>query len=282
MIDMTNFFYANKTFESELLTHVAPMKEGETISVLAQSFLIPDIFRIVRHYGTHKEKPVEVFFQTINGEKVVKITRVSSLDINRSIGKLQVGESHTFKAPSDTQKRSIRNYAQKWTKMDAECTFCCCQDGDDMIVKRVEGKDIGPGRKDAYPEIDALEIGESYVFDLPRSQHYLIRLACTQKNKTLDVRYSANAVPEGIRVTRLPATYEERLMYSGTIQKPLRHSRWQLERLDTELRIVLTDVDPTEYATLRSSCAQKSLRTGWKIKCSIDRATGTATVTRCG
>ena len=207
---------------------------------------------------------------------------------------MKVGEFHRY---HKSDEKYLKSYCGRLSRNSTDRYWVCRQDNDDIAVFCLNAAVEAPTPRRStlrfsdnpdFPnvdeQLDVLKIGESCVFNLPWKDFSIVRGICRSRSRNLDLRYTCKEVTEGLRVTRLPATYEERLAYADMrdAKKTARESKWGLSRLENEIRLKFQDLAPEDQHRLRLSCAQKSLRTGWKIKCSIDRATGTATVTRCG
>lgn len=210
------------------------------------------------------------------------------------IGEMKVGE---FRSYDKADENYLKSFCGRLSRNSIDRYWVCRPDHDGIAVFCLNANVEAPRssfRSTVYAvenpdfpnvdkELDALKIGEFCVFNIPWKEFSIVKGICRSRSRNLDLRYTCKEVTEGLRVTRLPATYEERLAYADmrNANKTARESKWGLSRLESELKLTFHDLEHEDQHRLRLSCAQKSLRTGWKIKCSIDRATKTATVTRC-
>ena len=132
-----------------------------------------------------------------------------------------------------------------------------------ITAKRIDA-DLRPS---LYPELDALKVGESHLFDLPPPMHQRIRLAASNRTRMGKARLTCAREGDGIRVTRLPMTEDER-QACGTIDAVTRTSRWGLEQLATtrELRF---DIARADQQKLRMAAHKIGVKRSWKIRCRI-------------
>jgi len=115
-----------------------------------------------------------------------------------------------------------------------------------------------------YPDIDALEVGQSKLFELSSVFHQKIRQAVAYRSAAGKVRFSCTRDGEFIRVTRLPMTSAEAVA-CGPIQSPAKATKYNLERLASsrELRF---DVPRAEQSKLRLAVHRQIIKTGWTIR----------------
>jgi len=132
-----------------------------------------------------------------------------------------------------------------------------------ITARRIEA-DVKPS---VYPELDALKVGQSHLFDLPPAMHQRIRLAASNRSRMGSVRLTCSRDGDGIRVTRLPMTDEERQACTN-IDAVTRTSRWGLERLQTE-REMRFDIDRRDHQKLRMAAHQFNVKRDWRIRCRI-------------
>lgn len=118
-----------------------------------------------------------------------------------------------------------------------------------------------------YPELDALAIGGSHLYQLPATMHQRVRQAASFINKGGKVRLACTVEGGHIRVTRLPMTEAEALA-CPPIKLPARATRWGLDRLATEPSLVF-EIEPRDQHKLRLACTSKAKATGWTIRCRI-------------
>lgn len=181
------------------------------------------------------------------------------IKIRRAIVRLAVGDSTRIviagMSPAEVLAE-VRTYSrQRRTPVDAKLT------DDGVDVTRIEAAQ----RLNIYPEIDALELGQSHHFELPIAMHARIRQAASNRGRTHGVAYMCQRQGQGITVTRIPATPEERA--SGVeIDVPQRKTKWGLERLETEPRLQF-ELSAEDQMRLRLSVSRKAAITGWRIRC---------------
>lgn len=185
----------------------------------------------------------------------------NELNIRRAIIQMAVGETQTLPIgdtpPADAARLAIAFARNHKTPITADMT------PDGMRITRVESWP----RSSMYPELDALAVGESRLFDLPQAFHQRIRQAATVRNKTGEVRLSCAREGSGLRVTRLPLTEDEHAQ-CGPIQAPARPSKYELERLATMREIRFT-VAARDQHKLRLAVSHKAKSTGWPLRCRL-------------
>lgn len=105
-----------------------------------------------------------------------------------------------------------------------------------------------------YAPMDALQVGESYLFDIPPAQFTRVRMSASVRNRSGNVLFSCSAEPGGIRVTRHELGSETK-----------RTSKWGLDRLETEPRITVTLDEPKQRQALSVAVHAFSIRRGWRL-----------------
>ncbi len=116
-----------------------------------------------------------------------------------------------------------------------------------------------------YPELDALEVGQFHVFDLPVALHQRIRLAASNRQRQGRGAFTCSREGDKLRVTRLPATDAERAA-CGPLQVPARVTKYDLERLGATRELRFT-VPRADEAKLRLAAHRQGIKTGWSIRC---------------
>ena len=184
-----------------------------------------------------------------------------ALEVRKTILALAVGKSSTSPTwgypPSD-----VEAYARKFAKARG-VHITTQQTPPGLVITRVSE----PQRASAYPELEALAVGDSHLFELPREMHQRIRQVATLRNRTGAVRLSCSAEAAGIRVTRLPLTDDEKAA-CAPIQAPARPTKYDLGRLATEPRLTFA-IPASEQHRLRLACSQKAKAMGWAIRCRL-------------
>lgn len=135
---------------------------------------------------------------------------------------------------------------------------------DGVTAKRLEAIPRGS----LYPEIDALTVGQSHTFKLPRSQHQRIRLMAANRNRLGLVRLACNADADGnLCVTRLPVTNAEAAT-CPPLATPERPTTYDLQRLAkvAELRFAIARAD---HVKLRTAASREAVKRGWTIRCRL-------------
>lgn len=186
----------------------------------------------------------------------------SIMKIRRALLHLPIGESVTVQvvdASTDRAQLDVMKFAKgRGLKVKIEVN------DDRVTVQRLD-----PSTKPAspYPQIDALQVGQSHLFELPPAAHQRLRLMATARNRTGTVLLTCNVEPGGLRVTRLPMTDAE-AQTAGPIEIPRRASKYGLERLQTEalLRFELT---AAEQMQLRTSVHAYGRRHSLPLTCRV-------------
>lgn len=106
----------------------------------------------------------------------------------------------------------------------------------------------------SYDPIDALQVGESCLFEIPPALYSRVRVATGRRNAMGDVRLSCSSEAAGIRVTRHELG-----------KKPRRATRWGLERLETEKQITVTVADFSQRKALSAAVYAMSRCHFWKL-----------------
>jgi len=119
----------------------------------------------------------------------------------------------------------------------------------------------------AYPEMDALKIGDSHLYDLPPPAHQRIRLAASIRGRQGRGMFTCTREGDAIRVTRLPATDAER-QACGPAVVPARVTKYDLERL-AGVRELRFQVPRAEESRLRMAAHRQAVKTGWPIRCRL-------------
>lgn len=183
------------------------------------------------------------------------------LNIRRAIMRLAVNESKTVKPTSitceDFKAEAIRYAKVKRIGLDVKI------EGDKVTMTRL----IEIQKQSLYPEIDALEVGQSHRFEMGPTLHQRIRLAASNRTRQGLMRLTCTREGDAIRVTRLPMNSEEAAA-CGAVVVAERATRWGMERLATtrELRF---DVPRKDHGSLRLAATRKAMMTGWTIRCRI-------------
>lgn len=136
------------------------------------------------------------------------------------------------------------------------------EDGPHLIIK-VTGKLASSAK---YGEVDALEIGQSHLFEVDPTEHQLIRSSMAYRTNKSGRRFSCVAEDGGLRVTRLPGNDAERSQHpylAGTGRRP---SKYGLERLLTESSIVL-NVPKAEHERVRVAAYRAGVLSGVTLTC---------------
>jgi Fe2+ transport system protein FeoA len=181
------------------------------------------------------------------------------LKIRRKIMSMGLGESATLQIPGvapqeiEAQARAFARTKKRPISVEITPTG--------VVLTRIEAEP----KASTYPEIDALEVGGSHLFEVPSPFHQRIRLAASNRNRQGKVRLTCTVEAGGIRVTRLPLHEGEA---TGPIELPKRKSKYELERLATQHSIRF-EVTRQEQAKLRIAVSGYALRQGWTIRCRL-------------
>lgn len=179
--------------------------------------------------------------------------------IRRKIIQLSIG-SQTTVAITGLANADIQAEATRFCKIKKlPCTFTPTDAG--LVIKRV----AADPRANLYPQIDALEVGQSHVFDLPLAFHQRIRMAASARGSQGRGAFSCSREGDALRVTRLPATDAERAA-CGPLQVPARSTKYDLERLSSTRELRFT-VPRADEAKLRLAAHRQGIKTGWPIRC---------------
>lgn len=184
-----------------------------------------------------------------------------TLEIRRAIMRLNVNDSATLKLDGHPFSY-IEAEAKRFAKARKLALRVEQVESGARITRLVEAEKIT-----LYPEIDALEVGKSHLFELPPAFHQRIRVAATSRNRNGAVRLACTREGEHIRVTRLPMNDAEAAQ-AGPITVPKRQTKYELERLATQ-RSIRFDIARPDQPKLRLAVSNYSLRTGWTIRCRL-------------
>lgn len=184
------------------------------------------------------------------------------LEIRRAIMRLTFGQSAvipTAIVPDHEAERLALDFC-KAKKITIGVQHC--KDG--LIVTRLE-----PGEKiSIYPELDALQVGQTHAFPFPPAMHQRVRVAATARNRIGKVRLACQRVGDQIHVTRLPITPEE-ISTCGPITAPDRASKYGLERLARVHELVFDFPDYIAQRRLRMAVSNKARQEGWTVRCRV-------------
>jgi len=183
------------------------------------------------------------------------------LKIRRSILALEPGASATINLQGEDLNDVLAEAKNFVKSRKLLCAFE--MDGRGLRVTRVAG---GSG-SNLYPEIDALEVGGSKLFELPPALHQRIRLAASNRSRSTGVRLSCTRDGDFIRVTRLPVTDDDEAA-CGAIQLPARATKYDMERLANGERLTFS-LERRDHHKLRLAAHRHAVKTGWTIRCRI-------------
>lgn len=183
------------------------------------------------------------------------------LPIRRAIVRLNVGDSTELpinNMPISEAATEAKHFAKiKKLSIDVKTTAT------GLILTR----SADPLQISMYPELDALEVGQSHLFQVPAPFHQRIRVAASSRNRSGTVRLACTREGDFIRVTRLPMTAEEQAT-AGPITAPARQTKYGLERLSSQRHIVF-DTPREDRAKLRLAVSNYAARQGWTIRCRL-------------
>lgn len=123
-------------------------------------------------------------------------------------------------------------------------------------------------RGNAYPELDALEVGQCHTFELPPGVHQRIRLAASKRSQDGTKAFTCTRVGDHLAVTRLPVGAAEAAA-CGAVAIPSRPTKYDLERLSDPAARLVFAVPSAEQDLLRLAAHRKAKKTGWRIRCRI-------------
>lgn len=184
------------------------------------------------------------------------------MTIRRIVLQLQNGQSKSVDV-DEKDAAGLKDYVERFArsrKVAAEAVI----EGSKLIIHH-HGDLLSTAR---YGEMDGLKVGESHVFKIGIPEHAAVRRMASYRNRDGSGRlFKCSVVENGMRVTRMPTTAEERQSIA-VIDEPRRASKWGLERLEDtgELRF---DLPRADHQRLRLSAHQMAVKTGWKIRCRI-------------
>lgn len=183
------------------------------------------------------------------------------MSVRRAVLRLTIAQPAVIRVTGLTPaeiRAEVESFA-KARKMPVAVTV----ETDGVAVTRLESAP----RASLYPEIDALAVGQSHVFNLPRGQHQRIRLMASQRNRLGAVRLACNVEGDAIRVTRLPMTDAEAAA-CPPLATPERPTTYDLQRLAAvpELRFAIA---PAERVKLRVAASREAVKRGWTIRCRL-------------
>lgn len=284
-IDLTNV--GSTGLSAVVGRHILPLAPGDTVDFMIQYDRIERATSAILGVAKQQNKSVKVRPWRGEGCYGVKVLKMSDTPPPKpdliQIDLLEFGASVTFPvSPSNAHcvrtACNTRNRAERYRRYSYRVT------GDGITVTCNRPDDIGANRhgvQSKYPDIDRLKIGESVSFLISPCDVGKIRGACSHRAKTFGVAYRCTANDEGITVTRIPTPADNMPMPDLPRRpSPRRASRWDLDRLATQSTLTFTNLEPGDGQRLRLACSQKAAGTGWKISCSIQRGSTTATVTR--
>lgn len=184
-----------------------------------------------------------------------------TLTVRRAIVQLKIGDQTTIKHPSATAE-AITAEATRFGKARRMALQIEPMDGAIKVTRLAETP-----RVNLYPELDALEVGASHLFNLPPAMHQRIRLAASSRSRSGMVRLSCSREGDAIRVTRLPMT-EDEAASCPQLSMTERSTKYGLERLSTESQLRF-EISRLDQAKLRLAAHRMSIKTGWMIRCRL-------------
>lgn len=183
------------------------------------------------------------------------------LKIRRAIMVLEPGASVTIALPGEDPSQ-VTAEAQRFARgRNMLCAFTMEAAG--LLVTRIGS---GSGAS-LYPEIDALKVGASKLYEVPPSLHQRIRLAASNRARAGKVRLACKREGDFIRVTRLPMTDDE-AKACGPIQVTARATKYDLERLSTGERLTFT-LEPKDHHKVRLAASRAGKLNGWVVRCRL-------------
>lgn len=183
------------------------------------------------------------------------------LQTRRAIAGLAIGESATLEFP-EVDPHDIARVAKAFGR-DKGMPIITKISGSKLIIERVQ-----MWLKDTiYRDIDALEVGQSYLFEVPPEQYSNIRSAAAFRNRTGRVKLSCRVLGNGISVTRMPLTTSD-AQACGAVELPRRATKYDLDRLATEKELRF-EIERKDQHKLRLSVTHKARVTGWGIRCRL-------------
>lgn len=183
----------------------------------------------------------------------------TNMQIRRALVRLEIGQTADITIDGvdpGTVLIEVRAFARV-RKMNINAKI----DGLGVTVTRLDARTRGS----IYPALDALQLGESHLFELPPALHHAVRQAASNRGRTHGVAFTCQRQPDGIRATRIGATDEEVKASKALDIKP-RQTKWGLERLETSDELHFF-IDAADQMRLRLSVARKAAITGWRIRC---------------
>lgn len=105
-----------------------------------------------------------------------------------------------------------------------------------------------------YDPMDRLEVGESYLFEIPPALFIRVRTVASLRTRTGRVLLSCRAEPGGLRVTRHELG-----------ERPKRTSKWGLDQLEHVNQITVTVKNPAERLALSNAVHAYGRRKFWTL-----------------
>lgn len=252
----------NSEQELKIRRAIAALTIGQTVTLAFPGEHHTDIARVANAYARARGKPivVRVTDAGLHIERVeawVRDTQYAQIDA------LEVGQSVLIDVqPADHVR--IRNAAAARNRSGTVNLTCSAETGG----IRVERLALGAKRATNYPELDALQVGQSHVFPYPPEFHQRVRMAATSRTKQGKVLLTCTRVGDHIQVTRLPMTPEE-IAKAGPVNTPKRTTKYDLERLSTVRELVFDFPDFVDQRRLRLAVTNKARIEGWTVRCRV-------------
>lgn len=117
-----------------------------------------------------------------------------------------------------------------------------------------------------YSEVDALEVGQSYLFELPEDQHQAVRSNMAYRQKRTGRAYRCEVDDDGLLVTRIPSREDNTHPEFILDTKRARATKYGLERLRDEASVVV-NIERFEHDRVRLAAHRISIRHGWDVSC---------------
>lgn len=201
----------------------------------------------------------------------------TSLEIRKTIINLPFGESASL-VLGDLPLEHAKDVALRFSRARKLPILILPSDPGVLALRRVTQTEANPGK---YPEMSALKIGESHLYEVPPPMFQRIRIAASNHNKTGLVLFSCRSEAQGLRVTRHPLTAEEIAAYGlieptkkpapaqvAQVPKVRKPTKYALERLATESTLRF-DIPRTAHGDLRTRVTQYAMKHGLTLRCRV-------------
>lgn len=191
--------------------------------------------------------------------------KIDEIEIRRQILKTTIGSAVIIQTPRGTES-AAEACALAFGRAKKIPMIVSIGVGE-IVVRRT----LTDEKPSIYPEIDALEVGESHLFPFPPPMHQRVRNAASSRNQDGKVRYACTREGDQIRVTRLPITDAE-MQKCGPIEisgSTKDGGRYRLGRLHQPGARLSFDIPRSEHMSLRNLVSRYAIRHNLKVRCRV-------------